>query len=495
MRNSWSLAILTLGGLTLSLPLAHAQTEDTNTASDTDTSVSETIEPAESQGKEDKKANAENSPQKKSSSHTIWIENQPHTIEIPQSALQYHQTETYQLAIGQLQIPLDLPTLDLTEPTTAWLPIQSNSSETIALGPLVEHFAQQPLPGTQAQPNAVTITQDTDADTGEAILAFSGQPEGVFVPDYATLASLIGQSRGTVPVRAPGRIRYPEVTLPDSLRQRGITDVIAIGQSTFHGSSENRVKNIIAASNKFQGALIPQGSEFSFNDILEDVDPEDGFVPEKVILHGKLEDRLGGGTCQVSTTVYRTALAAGLPITERNPHSYIVDYYGEPGRDAAIYLGSIDLKFVNDTPADILLQYALDGQEITFVMYGTPDGRRVDMTEPVITYTRDIPDTQFTYDYNLSPGQRVRESEGKIGHDTEMDRTIRYANGEVKTETFVSKYRAKAPEIRIGPKRTTPTKTVTATSTATVAVAPAAPPAPAATPSAPVTPPKAYPVY
>lgn len=182
----------------------------------------------------------------------------------------------------------------------------------------------------------------------------------------------------------------------------GINELIASGVSNFKGSPNNRRHNIAAGIEKFKGLIIPQGAIFSFDDNLGPVTAEAGFLPELVIDNGTTKPELGGGLCQVSTTTFRAAMSAGLPITARRNHAYAVQYYSPQGTDATIYPGSADLKFVNDTPGAILVwPYEKDTNTLVFDFYGTKDGRQVTLEKPVVydrtpdgamkaTWTRDV---------------------------------------------------------------------------------------------------------
>src|SRR5262249_9456164 len=116
----------------------------------------------------------------------------------------------------------------------------------------------------------------------------------------------------------------------NNLAQLGIKELIAEGETTFPGSTNNRLINIRAGSKQFNGVLLKPGEQFSFGKILGDVGPETGYVPELVILANHEEKQYGGGLCQVASTAYRAALLAGLPIDERHNHSFAVSYYTAP---------------------------------------------------------------------------------------------------------------------------------------------------------------------
>jgi vancomycin resistance protein YoaR len=164
----------------------------------------------------------------------------------------------------------------------------------------------------------------------------------------------------------------------------GVKTLLGKGESNFRGSSRSRVKNINVAANKISSTLLKPGEEFSFVNTLGKVDARNGYLPELVIKGNKTIPEYGGGICQVSTTLFRAALNAGLPITERRAHSYVVNYYGKPGLDATIYLPKPDFRFQNDTNHHILIQHYIVGTILYYEIYGTSTGRIAKTIEPVI---------------------------------------------------------------------------------------------------------------
>ena len=173
----------------------------------------------------------------------------------------------------------------------------------------------------------------------------------------------------------------PEITL-EKINNLGIQTLLARGESNFIGSHEARIHNIRMGATKLNGVMVKPGEEFSFNSILGKVDEDSGYKYELVIKNKEVIPEFGGGLCQVSTTVFRAAVLAGLPITERRPHSFPVKYYNPQGFDATIYPGVSDLRFINDTKAHILIQTRVDGNKLIVEIYGSSDGRRVSMDGP-----------------------------------------------------------------------------------------------------------------
>ncbi len=174
------------------------------------------------------------------------------------------------------------------------------------------------------------------------------------------------------------------VTSLSTLNNLGITELLARGQSNFKGSPKNRRFNIKVGVEKMKGIIVKSGDEFSFNKYLGSVEASTGFLPELVIKQTGTVPEFGGGLCQVSSTTFRAAVLAGLPITARKNHSYAVQYYAPQGTDATIYPGAADLKFTNNTPGSILVWPYVKGEDtLIFDFYGTKDNRQVDISPPV----------------------------------------------------------------------------------------------------------------
>ncbi len=161
----------------------------------------------------------------------------------------------------------------------------------------------------------------------------------------------------------------------ENIDNLGIKELLSEGVTYFPGSSQNRMQNVRVGANRFNGILLKPGQVFSFGEYLGDVGPEQGYALGLIILDKTVEKAYGGGLCQVSSTAYRAALLAGLPIVQRTNHSYAVSYYtepfGVPGVDATIYYPDVDFKFKNDTGWHILIETEMVGTTLKFRFYGT----------------------------------------------------------------------------------------------------------------------------
>lgn len=203
----------------------------------------------------------------------------------------------------------------------------------------------------------------------------------------------------------------PNVAMSDA-NNLGIMEVLGIGYSTFKDSHTNRIKNIANAVKRLNGILIQPGEEFSANKYAGPYTKEEGFLPEMVIKGKKITPEVGGGMCQIGTTLFRTAMNSGMPISERRNHSLVVAYYadpvnGNPGTDATLYEPNVDFKFVNDTGGYLLLQTSIDytKQQLVFTLWGKSDGRKGSYTHPVVSKWIPAGEPQEIVVADLRPGE------------------------------------------------------------------------------------------
>lgn len=254
------------------------------------------------------------------------------------------------------------------------------------------------------------------------------------------------EEKSLIALDLPVRTITPKVTTAQTNRL-GIKELLAEGESFFKDSIPSRVHNIILASSYLHGVVISPGETFSFAKKIGDISAETGYKQAYVIKERKtiLED--GGGVCQVSTTMFRAALNAGLPIVERQPHYYRVGFYEQggypPGLDATVYPPSPDLKFKNDTPAYILIQTVIDkgAKRLAFQLYGTSDGRRVEVAKPVIHSQTPPPEPIYVDEPSLRAGIIKRIDVAHWGAKVSVTRKVLNADGELKEEkVFWSNY-------------------------------------------------------
>ncbi|OGK25037.1 hypothetical protein A3A46_04240 [Candidatus Roizmanbacteria bacterium RIFCSPLOWO2_01_FULL_37_13] len=226
------------------------------------------------------------------------------------------------------------------------------------------------------------------------VVSFSQEEKGQeveeqkFIYDIDKLVRGLENKVNNIQVTLPIKVIEPKVTLAKA-NEFGIEELIAEGKSDFSHSIPERIHNIILASSKFNGVLIPKGSVFSFNDTVGDISSLTGYKPAYIIKSGKTVLGDGGGVCQVSTTLFRAALNAGLPILERTAHAYRVGYYendSKPGFDATVFAPNPDLKIKNDSPASILIQTEVDqvNNLLYFRFYGKKDQRKIEISQVTV---------------------------------------------------------------------------------------------------------------
>lgn len=248
----------------------------------------------------------------------------------------------------------------------------------------------------------------------------------------------------TIKIAIPIKILKPAITT-ESVNTFGIKELLAEGKSFFAHSIPSRVFNITLASSRINGVLVPPGQTFSFDKVLGDISAFTGYKQAYIIKDGKTILGDGGGVCQVSTTLFRGILNAGLPIVERNQHSYRVGYYEQdslPGFDATIYVPSVDLKFKNDTQNYILIQSSVDPveQKLEFFLYGTRDGREVFISRPIISDQTPAPPPLFQDDPTLPRGQIKQIDFESPGAKVIFTRTVTKDGKTIIFDKFTSNY-------------------------------------------------------
>jgi len=237
----------------------------------------------------------------------------------------------------------------------------------------------------------------------------------------------------------------------------GILSLIGEGTSHFAGSTAERIHNIILAAGNISGSLVPPGAVYSMNKSVGPIDYQHGFKSALIIKGGRTVLGEGGGVCQTSTTLFRAILNSGLPIVSRYPHAYRVGYYEQDmpvGFDAAVFQPSWDFKFKNDTNAYVLIQAHsnLSENSLTFKIYGTPDGRSVEISEPVVTDQSPPPPPLYEDDPSLPKGVVRQVDYAAWGATATFTRTVRKEDTILFTDTFTSRYQPWRAVYKVGTK-------------------------------------------
>jgi vancomycin resistance protein YoaR len=256
----------------------------------------------------------------------------------------------------------------------------------------------------------------------------------------------------------------------------GVTGVVGTYE-TEYGGDPNRIHNVELVAHLVDGKLIAPGATFSFNGATGERTAAKGFREAPVIINGELQTGLGGGVCQVSTTVFNAAYEAGLPITARTNHALYISHY-PLGRDATVDYPDIDLKFVNDTSHWLLLRTFVGPSSLVVTLYGTPQHRRV-VTEAQPLSITAPPRVQKEKDPDLRVGVKHVLDEGTPATSTSVRRRVYAPDGELMSDqTWYSSYVSEPKVVEIGTKKpakgkhkpgagTTTTETTTTTTSPT----------------------------
>lgn len=280
------------------------------------------------------------------------------------------------------------------------------------------------------------------SSSGNTVLEFKIIKEGKeldiskFTNDFKT--SMFGE-------RVVVNIPMNQVEGPTDKEKYGIYALLGEGVSHYVGSISGRIHNLTLAAEKTNGVLVAPGAVYSMNNSVGDIDAAHGFQMAYIIKGDRTVLGEGGGVCQTSTTLFRAVLNAGLPVVARYPHAYRVGYYEQDmpvGFDASIFQPSWDLKFKNNTSAYVLVQTSWDVSEssLTFKLYGTPDGRTVEITKPVITNQSPPPEPFYQDDPTLPEGTIVQVEHPAWGASVTFSRTVKKGDQVMFTDTFDSRY-------------------------------------------------------
>lgn len=284
------------------------------------------------------------------------------------------------------------------------------------------------------------------------VVAFRQSSDGKTI-DFDTLSSTVSgkinevvnaKSSKIIGIQIPVKILKPKITT-EKANSLGIVEEIGRGDSRFAHSIPNRIHNVSLAASRINGVLIGPSETFSFAQALGDISKYTGYKEAYVIKEGKTILGDGGGVCQVSTTLFRAILNAGLPIEERHAHAYRVGYYEQdspPGLDATVFVPNIDLKFKNDTDNHILIQSFVDPTELTlqFSLYGKRDNRQVTITKPVVSNQSPPPPPRYQDDPSLPKGEMRQVDFEAPGARVSFSRTVTKNGNVIIQDTYVSNY-------------------------------------------------------
>jgi len=224
----------------------------------------------------------------------------------------------------------------------------------------------------------------------------------------------------------------------------GITGIVG-SYTTTYGGTPGRLHNVQLVADLIDGALVAPGARFSFNHTTGERNEAKGFEEAPVIINGELESGIGGGVCQVSTTVFNAAFEAGLSIEKRTNHALYISHY-PLGRDATVNYPDIDLVFKNDTDKWLLIRTFVGAGSLTVNIYGTPQNRRVETETAPLTVDGKVPWKRIDDD-TLFKGEKVVEQYGTPPRSTSVRRRVFAPDGKLMYDTTWHSYYVGEPTV------------------------------------------------
>jgi vancomycin resistance protein YoaR len=324
-------------------------------------------------------------------------------------------------------------------PVSVEYELTPNPGGDIDLGALLKAVFKEPVSAVY-DPETGNVTESVtgvsfDADGARRSLESAGTGERIVIPLIFT---------------------QPEVT-SEQLESLLFRDVLA-ERTTYISGTSNRLTNIRLAAAAIDGKTLNPGEEFSFNDTVGQRTVEKGYASAGAYVGGKTVQEIGGGICQVSSTIYDCVLHADLEVVSRSNHMFVVTYLPY-GNDATVNWGTIDFKFKNNTEYPIRIESVTDGRDLTVKLYGTKTDDGYIKTDYVTISTTGY-DTVEMEDPSVEPGATKVDTSGHGGVVVETYKYYYDAAGNLLNKTFVSKssYRAQNRIILVPPGTLNPTE-------------------------------------
>ena len=351
------------------------------------------------------------------------------------------------------------------EQIASFLELPHNGQRDLEIGgPEAKKYFDNLSRAVARAPREVDFSVD-DAGKARMIASRDGRKLDVAASEKALLAAALRTVNRTAQlVVVPAK---PKLTT-ERAKALGITGLVG-RYTTFYGGDANRIHNVQLVARLIDRHMIAPHSTFSFNKTTGERNAAQGFLEAPVIINGELKTGLGGGVCQVSTTVFNAAFEAGLPITSRTNHALYIDHY-PLGRDATVNYPDTDLTFQNDSDHWILVRTIVGSSSLTVRLFGTPLHRRVETQTSPLEETGPAP-VKREPDSHLYVGEKVVEEYGQPSRSVSVRRLVYDAKGKLLFDTtWYSNYLAEPKVVRVGTKpvpvaSTTTTSTDTGTST------------------------------
>ena len=325
-------------------------------------------------------------------------------------------------------------------------------------------FSDIPVTLNKAATDDITVDElyeKIHSDPADAEYVYDGndisikqQSVGVDV-DKEALSEAVKKLNSNETATIPVKTVMPSVTA-ESLKSKLFNTTLSSYSTTYSTKAANRASNIALAASKINGKVLKPGETFSYNGTIGDTTIANGYKVAPVFENGKTSEGVGGGICQVSSTLYSAVLYADLKVVERRNHSLTVAYVPK-GQDATVSYGSIDFKFSNNTGYPIKISAATGGGTVTVSLIGTKRDteRTVQLKHTIVTTNQ--PTTHETPDPNLPAGTKKVTSAGKTGYVVDTVKTVIENGAEVSSSKITrSTYKMVPTEVSVGTKQEAP---------------------------------------
>ena len=301
------------------------------------------------------------------------------------------------------------------------------------------------------------IAQNINLESKDAVLNFNGGK-------FSVIDEVVGKKVNTEVLKnkiAGNVYKLEEIQIPvdDIIPQKTkallgrINGKISEFSTSFKGSSSDRIENIRIAAKAINGKTIMPGEAVSFNDLTGPRIKSNGYKEANVIIGGDFTPGVGGGVCQVSTTVYNSLLLADLEILERHPHSIPAKYVNY-GQDAAVSYGHLDLKFKNKFEFPVYLNTQVNGDRLYVSVYGDRNSKNYEIRIKPELVEKVEPKVETIFDSTLKSGKKVAVQQGRIGYKIKTYKITMMNGREIKRELITSDYYKPRNYIyRVGPIR------------------------------------------
>lgn len=343
-----------------------------------------------------------------------------------------------------------LPTVDLATFLTQSMGTSPDAGPSVVLGLDQERLATWLNDRLAAEIEQNPVDAEVGWD-GEKVVSIVPSVDGVQL-DAPKLAELVESQFFGAGGSIVAPLTYTKPTIDSgNLGALKITTLLGSGQSNYAGSNDGRATNVERGAALGNGTLVPPWGEYSFNGSVGVINEKNGFVEAQVIAGEAIGRDIGGGICQVSTTVFRAAYFAGLPITEWWPHRFRIGFYEydgwAAGLDASILQPTedpstwADFRFENPSDSWLLVESWADGVNVVVNIYGADLGYDVESTGPVWGNKLQVLGPKEVIDDELDPGTVSLAQTAGIGEELSHRRVVRDRNGDLLWErTFYTKY-------------------------------------------------------